>query len=70
MTGEPNREAVISFIRQSFHFSADEFEKVSQEKPLAVKQGKTNEEFWIPYEKNKGMKAFMTMQQKRAFFIP
>jgi|JI10StandDraft_1071094.scaffolds.fasta_scaffold01893_12 epoxide hydrolase-like predicted phosphatase len=56
MTGEPNREAVISFIRQSFHFSADEFEKVNQEKRLAVKHGKTDEEFWISYAKNKGIK--------------
>lgn len=56
MTGEPNREAVISFIRQSFHFSADEFEKVNQEKRLAVKQGKTDEEFWVSYAKNKGIK--------------
>lgn len=56
MTGEPNREAVITFIRQSFHFSADEFEKVNQEKRLAVKQGKTDEEFWISYAKNKGIK--------------
>lgn len=56
MTGEPNREAVITFIRQSFHFSAEEFEKVNQEKRLAVKQGKTDEEFWISYAKNKGIK--------------
>jgi putative hydrolase of the HAD superfamily len=56
LTGEPNREAVITFIRQSFHFSAEEFEKVNQEKRLAVKQGKTDEEFWIVYAKNKGIK--------------
>ncbi len=56
LTGEPNREAVITFIRQSFHFSAEEFEKVNQEKRLAVKQGKTDEEFWISYAKNKGIK--------------
>lgn len=56
LTGEPNREAVITFIRQSFHFSAEEFEKVNQEKRLAVKQSKTDEEFWIAYAKNKGIK--------------
>ena len=55
LTGEPNREAVITFIRQSFHFSAEEFEKVNQEKRLVVKQGKTDEEFWISYAKNKGI---------------
>lgn len=56
LTGELNRDAVITFIRQSFHFSAEEFEKVNQEKRLAVKQGKTDEEFWISYAKNKGIK--------------
>lgn len=56
LTGEPNREAVITFVRQSFHFSAEEFEKVNQEKRLAIKQGKTDEEFWIAYAKNKGIK--------------
>jgi epoxide hydrolase-like predicted phosphatase len=55
MTGEPNREAVITFICQSFCFSKEEFEKVNQEKRLAVKQGKTDEEFWISYAKNKGI---------------
>jgi len=56
LTGETNREAVVTFIRQSFHFSAEEFEKVNQEKRVAVKQGKTDEEFWITYAKNKGIK--------------
>lgn len=55
MTGEPNREAVIDFICQSFDFSREEFEKVNQEKRLALKQGKTDEEFWIFYAKNKGI---------------
>jgi hypothetical protein len=56
MTGESNREAVITFICQSFHFSAEEFEKVNQEKRLAVKQGKSDEEFWISYANNKRIK--------------
>ena len=47
MTGASNREAVIAFICQSFHLSEEEFEKVNQEKRFAVKQGKTDEEFWI-----------------------
>ena len=55
LTGEPNREAVITFICQSFHFSAEEFEKINQEKRLAVKQGKTDEEFWMTYAKNTGI---------------
>ncbi|MBI3237011.1 MAG: HAD family phosphatase [Chlamydiales bacterium] len=56
MTGEPNREAVITFICQSFCFSVEKFEKVNQEKRLAVNQGKTDEEFWTAYAKNKGIK--------------
>ena len=65
MTGEPNREAVITFIRQSFYFSAEEFEKANQEKRLAVKQGKTDEEFWISYAKNKGI----NLQAKEVLFV-
>jgi HAD superfamily hydrolase (TIGR01509 family) len=56
MTGEPNREAVITFIQESFHFSSGEFETANQEKRQAVKQGKTDEEFWISYAKDKGIK--------------
>lgn len=56
MTGVPNREAVITFIRQSFHLSAEEFEKANQEKRLAVKEGKTDEEFWISYAESKEIK--------------
>jgi FMN phosphatase YigB (HAD superfamily) len=55
LTGEPNREAVVAFIQESFHFSKEEFEKINQEKRLAVKQGKTDEEFWISYAKNVGV---------------
>jgi putative hydrolase of the HAD superfamily len=55
LTGEPNREAIVTFINQSFHFSMEEFEKVNQEKRLAIKQGKTDEEFWIGYAKDKGI---------------
>ena len=53
LTGEPNREAVVSFICQSFGFSAEEFETLNQEKRLAIKQGKTDEEFWLSYAKQK-----------------
>ncbi len=56
LTGEQNREAVIHFIQDSFHFSKEEFEKVNQEKRHAVKQGKTDEEFWISYAKTKEIK--------------
>ncbi len=56
LTKNQNRESVITFIRQSFHFSVEEFEKANQEKRLAVKQGKTDQEFWIFYAKNKAIK--------------
>lgn len=56
LTGGPNREAVVNFIQNSFHFSKEEFEKVNLEKQQAVKQGKTDEEFWISYAKTKGIK--------------
>src|ERR1700753_2307250 len=56
MTGKPNREAVISFICQSLSLSHKEFEEANHEKRLALKQGKTDEEFWIAYAKNKGIK--------------
>ena len=56
LTGEPNREDVVNFIQNSFHFSKEEFEKVNLEKRQAVKLGKTDEEFWISYAKTKGIK--------------
>jgi epoxide hydrolase-like predicted phosphatase len=55
LTGEPNRAAVVDFIKESFHMSEEEFEKVNQEKRLAVKQGSTDEEFWLAYAKTKGI---------------
>lgn len=55
MTGEPNRDAVISFIKESFHFSEIDFEKINIEKRTAVKKGMTDEEFWIAYAQNNGI---------------
>ena len=49
LTGEPNREAVVHFIQKSFDLSNEEFEGINQEKRLAVKQGKTDEAFWLSY---------------------
>jgi epoxide hydrolase-like predicted phosphatase len=51
MTTEPDREAVVGFIRSSFHFSQEEFEKVNLQKRKAVKEGKTDAEFWTGYAK-------------------
>lgn len=55
MTGEPNREAVVDFIRKSFGFSESEFEKVNLEKRAAIKQGMSEDEFWFSYARNKGI---------------
>jgi putative hydrolase of the HAD superfamily len=55
MTGEPNREAVVDFISKSLHFTPEEFDRVNQEKRACLKQGKTDEEFWLSYAKNKGI---------------
>lgn len=49
LTGEPDRNAVVNFICESFHFSKDQFEKVNLEKRAAIKQGMTDEEFWLSY---------------------
>jgi len=53
LTGKPNREGVITFICRSLHLSAEDFERVNQEKHLALQQGKTDEEFWVSYAKKK-----------------
>lgn len=56
LTKEPNRAAVVNFISESFHFSAEEFEKVNREKRVCVKQGMmTDEEFWLSYATKKGI---------------
>jgi putative hydrolase of the HAD superfamily len=56
LTGSPDREAVVQFIRQTHQLSEADFEKVNQEKRLAVKAGKTDEEFWIAYAKEHGIR--------------
>lgn len=53
MTTEPNREIIVHFLRTSFGFSAEEFERVNQEKRKAVKSGKTDVEFWLQFAKDK-----------------
>lgn len=56
LTGKPNREAVTNFIQESLHLSKEEFDKLNEEKRLAIKQGKTDEEFWVSYAKASGIK--------------
>jgi putative hydrolase of the HAD superfamily len=55
LTQEPKREMVVNFLRESFGFSRAEFERVHEVKRQAVKQGKTDEEFWTSYAKEKGI---------------
>ncbi len=56
MTGQPNREAVVDFIRTSFQLSEEDFEKVNAEKRQAVKLGATDERFWVEFAKRKGVR--------------
>ncbi|MBS0622803.1 MAG: HAD-IA family hydrolase [Verrucomicrobia bacterium] len=55
MTGEPHREAVVHFIRESFQLSLGEFDKVNQEKRRAFEQGKMDAEFWVSYAEERGI---------------
>ena len=55
MTKEPNREAVVRFVRESLQLSETEFEKANLEKKQALKSGKTDEEFWQDFAKQKGV---------------
>lgn len=55
MTGKSNREVVVRFLCESFQLSEVEFEKINLEKREAVKNGKTDEEFWLGFAKQKGV---------------
>lgn len=52
MTAEPNREAVVHFLRTHFELSAEKFEQINQEKRKAIRAGKTDTEFWLQYAKD------------------
>lgn len=52
MTRQPNREAVVDFLRTSFNLSAEEFEQINQDKRKAIKAGKSDAEFWLQYAKD------------------
>lgn len=56
MTGKPNKEIVVHFLKESFHLSDIEFEKVNREKHKAIQQGKTDVEFWQEYAKRMHIK--------------
>jgi hypothetical protein len=55
MTGEPNKEAVVHFLRSSFALSEAEFENINLEKREAIKAGKNDEEFWLQFAEQKGI---------------
>lgn len=55
MTGESNREGVITFIQDSFQISLETYHQLNQKKKEALKQGMTDEEFWITHAKNEGI---------------
>ena len=56
MTGEQNREIVVQFLKETFQLSDTDFDKVNEEKRRAIKGGVSDEEFWIAYGKEKGIK--------------
>lgn len=51
MTKEPNREAVVRFLCESFSLTTEEFTAVNQEKRKAVQTGKKDQDFWLDYAK-------------------
>ena len=55
MTGAANREIVVNLIRDVFHLTVSEFDQVNMEKRKVIKQGKSDEEFWIGYAKDRGI---------------
>lgn len=53
MTGKPNKDVVVHFLRETFHFTPLEFEKVNREKHKAIEEGKTDLQFWLEYADRK-----------------
>lgn len=49
MTKDPNKEAIIQFLQESFGLDSEEFQQVNLLKREAVKMGKTDEEFWLRF---------------------
>lgn len=54
MTGKPNKDVVICFLRDTFQLSESEFETLNLEKRQAVMAGKRDEDFWLDYANQKG----------------
>lgn len=53
LTVEPDRSAIVQFLRDSFSLTEEEFEKVNRVKKQALKAGITDEEFWLAYALDK-----------------
>lgn len=55
LTKEFDRDLVVRFLCDSLHLSKDDFEKVNLEKRHSLRKGKTDEEFWLSFAKEKGI---------------
>ena len=55
MTGEPNRQAVVQFIRESLDLTEADFEAAQKEKRKFIANGKTDAEYWTAFAKTKGI---------------
>lgn len=50
-----NRNVVVDFVCDSFKFSKEEFEKANLEKKKAMKEGKSETDFWLQLAKERGV---------------
>ncbi len=55
LTGEANRQAVVDFIRDTLQLSKEEYESAYQGKKLYLKEGGSDERYWLFYAKKKGI---------------
>lgn len=53
--GFDDRSIVVDFMCDSFHFSESEFETVNLEKRKAIKEGKSDIDFWLDLAQTKGV---------------
>lgn len=49
MTFEAQKDLVVQFLQNTLHLTPKEFSKANQEKHKAIKEGKTDLEFWLAY---------------------
>jgi HAD superfamily hydrolase (TIGR01509 family) len=62
--GFADRTVVVNFMCDSFHFSESEFEEANIEKRKAVKEGKSDIDFWIQYAKKNNIRLSEDWSQK------